>query len=64
MKAENARSVDDLKALVGSGACPEYLFFWGHTPRVTGQIDQSCLSNWFPAEFRVDNTDYPRPSIT
>lgn len=59
MKPEDARSIEDLKALVASGTRPKYVFFWGHTPRVPGQIDQSCLSNWFPAKFTVDDVEYP-----
>jgi len=59
MKAEDARSVDDLQTIVASGSRPKYVFFWGHTPKVRGQIDQSCLSNWYSAKFTVDGIEYP-----
>lgn len=59
MKPEDARSVGDLKTMVASGSRPKYLFFWGHTPKVRGRIDQSCLSNWYPAKFSVGGIEYP-----
>ena len=59
MKHEDARSVDELGTLVASGARPKYVFFWGHTPRVPGQIDQSCLSNWFASKFSKEDIEYP-----
>lgn len=37
----------------------EYLFFWGHRPLPDGRIGKSCLSQWWPAEFTVDNEVYP-----
>ena len=59
MKPEDARSISDLKTIVSSGSRPKFVFFWGHTPKVRGQIDQSCLSNWFPAKFSVAGIEYP-----
>jgi ribA/ribD-fused uncharacterized protein len=59
MNPEDTRSLEDLTALANSGVHPKYLFFWGHTPKILGQIDQSCFSNWFPAEFTLDGTTYP-----
>ena len=59
MKPQDIRTVDELVALVESGARPKYVFFWGHTPKVPGRTDQSCLSNWFPAKFTVDGVAYP-----
>lgn len=59
MKPEDARSVNDLQTIVASGARPKYVFFWGHTPKVRGQIDQSCLSNWYSAKFSVGGIEYP-----
>lgn len=37
----------------------KYLFFWGHTQKQEGQIDKSCLSQWYPAPFTLDNVRYP-----
>lgn len=36
----------------------KYLFFWGHTPQTEGIIDKSCLSQWYPCTFNVDNVWY------
>lgn len=35
-----------------------FYFFWGHTPKVAGVADRSCLSQWFPAPFEVDGVRY------
>jgi hypothetical protein len=35
------------------------LFFWGHRPRRDGQIGVGCLSQWWPAPFKVDGIIYP-----
>ena len=59
IRAEAVRSVGELNTLVGSGVRPKYVFFWGHTPKVPGRIDQSCLSNWFPAKLTVNGIEYP-----
>ncbi|WP_397569180.1 NADAR family protein [Schlesneria sp. T3-172] len=37
----------------------EYLYFWGHTPAKTGEIRQSCLSQWYLAPFEIDGIVYP-----
>ncbi len=34
-----------------------YLFFWGHRQHKE-QIDESCLSQWYPSGFTVDNQYY------
>jgi ribA/ribD-fused uncharacterized protein len=36
----------------------KYVFFWGDTPRRDGQVDASCLSQWFHAPFTVDGVRY------
>lgn len=36
----------------------KYLHFWGHTPK-SDLVDQSCLSQWFPAPFVLDGITYP-----
>lgn len=33
------------------GQTKDQCFFWGHQPSKTGQITQSCLSQWWKAEF-------------
>ena len=36
----------------------DYLFFWGHTPKKDGEIDKSCLSQWYQSLFIVDGVTY------
>lgn len=37
----------------------KYLYFWGHTPKVAGQIDGICFSQWYFAPFVIDDMIYP-----
>lgn len=36
----------------------DFLFFWGHSQKNPDKIDQSCLSQWYPSEFIVDDILY------
>lgn len=56
----HARRVDrvSLIARVEAAERFEYVFFWGHRQRRDGQIDASCLSQWFPAPFELDGVCY------
>jgi len=36
----------------------KFYFFWGHTPKKEGEIDKSCLSQWFDRGFIVDDIEY------
>jgi len=59
MNLANARSRADLiESIRKTGATPDYLFFWGHTPKVPSKVDASCFSNWFPAPFELDGVRY------
>ncbi|PXX57446.1 hypothetical protein DFR70_118101 [Nocardia tenerifensis] len=51
----NLRSVDDL---VSAGDKVDYLLFWGHQPERSGRIGAGCLSQWWPASFVVDGTEF------
>ncbi|WP_026116257.1 NADAR family protein [Nocardiopsis valliformis] len=51
----DARTVEDLLRIDGR---IKYLHFWGHQPPPDG-VSASCLSQWWPADFTVDGTDYP-----
>lgn len=51
-------SLDLLKHQIENGTPVEYLFFWGHTPKREDVVDNSCLSQWFPAPFVVDGVSY------
>ncbi|WP_394835811.1 NADAR family protein [Pendulispora rubella] len=44
---------------IDAGASFDFLFFWGHTPKLPNVVDASCLSQWFPADFTVDGVGYP-----
>lgn len=58
MEPKDARTREELSTVVNNGGVPEYLFFWGHTPKDPRQADKSCLSNWFPAEFSENGVRY------
>lgn len=48
----DARNLDELLGCLSDGLTAKYVYFWGHTQRGS-RIDQSCFSQWFPAEFEV-----------
>ncbi|PHM61139.1 NADAR family protein [Xenorhabdus ishibashii] len=51
----------DIKTLCDfhqSGKKLKYLFFWGHKTDHSNHITKSCLSQWYPAPFTVDNIEY------
>jgi ribA/ribD-fused uncharacterized protein len=50
--------LESLRAAIRDGAKPEYLFFWGHTPK-HGILGKECLSQWYPAPFEVDGCLFP-----
>jgi ribA/ribD-fused uncharacterized protein len=43
--------------LLELGGDPEYLYFWGHTPR-SGGPGPWCLSQWWPARFELGGVSY------
>ncbi|KAF1022832.1 MAG: N-glycosidase [Acinetobacter bereziniae] len=47
-----------LQEQVKRGQKYSYLCFWGHTQKVQGKVDKSCLSQWFPAKFEIDGVAY------
>jgi ribA/ribD-fused uncharacterized protein len=51
-------SLNWLKNQIDNNINPEYLFFWGHTPKVSGLTDKSCFSQWWPSVFTVDGVNY------
>jgi ribA/ribD-fused uncharacterized protein len=44
--------------LLASPTLPEFCFFWGHIPDERGIITQSCLSQWWKADFTYNNARY------
>lgn len=55
----DARTREDLAALVRAGARPKYLLFWGHQPQRDGSIGPGALSQWWPSPFAVGGLTYP-----
>lgn len=51
-------NLDALRKAWMAGEKFKFLFFWGHTPKDPGAVDQSCFSQWFPAEFTEDGVVY------
>lgn len=52
-------SLESLQEAVRSGKSFSYLLFWGHRPRFRHTVDDSCLSQWFPAGFENGGCRYP-----
>ena len=59
MEADAVHSVEELVAGLDRGLRPRYLFFWSHRPAANGQVDQSCLSQWWMAKFVTEGAAYP-----
>jgi len=53
-----ARTREELAALVQAGASPKYLLFWGHRPERDGRVGTGALSQWWPSAFTVDGVTY------
>ena len=50
-------SIQTVKDRFNSGEPLEYVFFWGHHTKL-GKMTKACFSQWFPAEFVVDDVAY------
>jgi ribA/ribD-fused uncharacterized protein len=37
----------------------DYVFFWKETPKEVGKLDHSCLSQWWPATFKIGEQEFP-----
>ncbi|WP_333766759.1 NADAR family protein [Streptomyces sp. IBSBF 2435] len=53
-----ARTREDLAALIAAGAPAKWLLFWGHRPQRDGSIGPGVLSQWWPSSFAVDGVTY------
>ncbi|MCG8331867.1 MAG: NADAR family protein [Chitinophagales bacterium] len=51
-------SIEWLKHRFDEGETFKWIFFWGHQPHKAGQINKSCLSQWWIADFEVDGITY------
>jgi ribA/ribD-fused uncharacterized protein len=53
-------SVSELRASLARGWEPDFLFFWGHTPKPKQtHIGRECLSQWYPAPFELGGSIFP-----
>lgn len=52
------KSIEELIRFVDEGNHVTYLFFWGHQPEKNGTVSKSCLSNWYPATFTLNDITY------
>ncbi len=56
--AATPMSVDELVAAARTGVRHKFVYFWGHTPGRSGAVGAECLSQWAPAGFTVDGTEF------
>ena len=54
-----ALSLDELKRQIHAGVRFPHLYFWSHEGPADRDVGKSCLSQWYPARFRVDSVAYP-----
>lgn len=50
-------SIQTVKGRFNSGEPLEYVFSWGHHVK-PGKMTKACFSQWFPADFVVDDVAY------
>ncbi|HEX9517780.1 MAG TPA: NADAR family protein [Streptosporangiaceae bacterium] len=55
---DQVRGTGELLALTSAGVRPEYLMFWGHRLLRGSGVGRGCLSQWWPADFRIDEITY------
>jgi ribA/ribD-fused uncharacterized protein len=56
MKA--AHNLEQLKRQIDSGLRFKSVYFWSHEGPADIEVGKNCLSQWYPAHFRVADTDY------
>ncbi|TLP77804.1 NADAR family protein [Pseudomonas nitroreducens] len=55
---EEPMSVEQLCRRIEAGEAFKYLYFWGHRPKHSVEVDKSCFSQWFGADFEIDGVTY------
>lgn len=55
---EDAMSVEQLCRRIEAGETIKYVYFWGHRPKHTMEVDKSCFSQWFEADFEINGLTY------
>ncbi|MEU3075591.1 NADAR family protein [Streptomyces laurentii] len=49
---------EQVSAMEMGGDRVRWLHFWGHRPRPDGELGPSCLSQWWPSPFVVEDVRY------
>ncbi|KKZ75862.1 NADAR family protein [Streptomyces showdoensis] len=52
------KDLEQLIHQVSRGEKVKWLHFWGHRPSPDGRLSASCLSQWWPSPFVVDDVRY------
>jgi len=47
-----------LIARMDVGFAPEFVCFWGHTPKHAHSVGKECFSQWYPARFEVGGRSF------
>ena len=47
-----------IKNIQNTGKTLKFVFFWGHQPSKDGSITKSCFSQWWLADFIIDDVIY------
>lgn len=51
-------NIDLIRDEFRKGQKQKFLFFWGHQKSTNGEICQSCFSQWWNSDFKVDGISY------
>ena len=54
-----ALDLDELKRQIHAGVRFNHVYFWSHEGPPDREVGKNCLSQWYPARFRVDSVPYP-----
>ena len=55
---EEPMTVEQLCRRIEAGEAFKYVYFWGHRPKRSADVDKSCFSQWFEADFEIDGETY------
>ncbi len=59
MRLSEFTSVEQLIRHYPSDRPPKSLMFWGHRQKSPDRVNASCLSNWFPSPFVIEDITCP-----
>jgi ribA/ribD-fused uncharacterized protein len=51
--------LESLRSAARSGARLKCVFFWGHTSAHPTDVGKECLSQWYPAKFVAEGSQFP-----